>query len=265
LIPISVNYHFSRKCNAECKFCFHTELDSYHAPREDAEKGLKLLKDAGMQKVNFAGGEPFLYPKLLGQMCKFAKVDLQLESVSIVSNGTKVSEKWLREHGPYIDILAVSCDSFDAATNAKIGRADRASGKPFDNVQALLNAEEDMVETVKELAPFRWKVFQMLLVEGENENANRIRDARELVVTDEQFEAFCAKHKAVKGFTPESNALMKTSYLILDEYIRFLNPADKSQHSESILDVGVQKALEQVSFDQEGFEARGGVYDWTRD
>lgn len=40
---------------------------------EDALKGIRLLKDAGMRKINFAGGEPFLYPKILGKMVDFCK------------------------------------------------------------------------------------------------------------------------------------------------------------------------------------------------
>ena len=85
-------------------------------------KALQMLKDAGMRKINFAGGEPFLYPKKLAMLCRFAKVNLQLESVSIITNGTKATEKWMRENSEYIDILGVSCDSFDEATNIQIGR-----------------------------------------------------------------------------------------------------------------------------------------------
>lgn len=91
-VPLSVNYHFNRKCNATCGFCFHTELDSYHADLASAQQAATLLRAEGMQKLNFAGGEPFLYPKLLSQLCEFAKTQLQLESVSIVSNGTKITE-----------------------------------------------------------------------------------------------------------------------------------------------------------------------------
>tara|TARA_R110002060_G_scaffold6963_4_gene10511 strand:+ start:964 stop:1104 length:141 start_codon:yes stop_codon:yes gene_type:complete len=46
-----------------------------------------------MRKAYFAGGEPFLYPKYLGELCRYCNEELKLESVSIVSNGTKVTEK----------------------------------------------------------------------------------------------------------------------------------------------------------------------------
>jgi sulfatase maturation enzyme AslB (radical SAM superfamily) len=137
IIPVSVNYFFTRHCNAECGFCFHTETSSYKLPIAEAKRGLRMLEESGMKKINFAGGEPFLYPKYLGELCQYCKVDLKLESVSIVSNGTKVTEKWLKQFGPFVDILAVSCDSQDPKTNAAIGRADRGSGKPFDNVAKL--------------------------------------------------------------------------------------------------------------------------------
>ena len=57
---VSVNYHFTRKCNKTCKFCFHTEKSSHVATEEEMKRGLRLLKEAGMRKINFAGGEPIL-------------------------------------------------------------------------------------------------------------------------------------------------------------------------------------------------------------
>jgi len=43
------------------------------ATLEDAKRGLRLLKDEGMKKLNFAGGEPFLYPEFLGKLVQFCK------------------------------------------------------------------------------------------------------------------------------------------------------------------------------------------------
>ena len=46
---ISVNYHFTRQCNYQCKFCFHTAKTSFVLPLEEAKRGLKKLHDAGMK------------------------------------------------------------------------------------------------------------------------------------------------------------------------------------------------------------------------
>ena len=63
--------------------------------------GLRLLKDEGMKKINFAGGEPFILERghYLGELAQYCKTDLQLESVSIISNGSRITEQWMREYG----------------------------------------------------------------------------------------------------------------------------------------------------------------------
>lgn len=76
LVSISVNYHYTRECNKECGFCFHTAKTSHVASLDEAKRGLALLKRAGMKKLNFAGGEPFLHPKHLGQ-----SIDLQKDGL----------------------------------------------------------------------------------------------------------------------------------------------------------------------------------------
>ena len=43
----SVNYHFTRQCNYECGFCFHTAKTSFVLPIEEAKRGLRMLKEAG--------------------------------------------------------------------------------------------------------------------------------------------------------------------------------------------------------------------------
>jgi len=130
-----------------------------------------------------------------------------------------------------------------------------------------------MAETVRRLDPFRWKVFQVLYVEGENDAEEkdsyldkRKRNARKLLISDEQFEAFCSRHRHLECFVPEPNSLMASSYLILDEYLCFLDKgAGVEKQSKSILQVGVQSALSEIHWDQNAFRERGGMYDWTKD
>ena len=68
------------------------------------------------------------------------------------------------------------------------------------------------------------QVFQVLLLDGENtgKDTGSIRDARELVITDEQFQAFLDRHKDQASLVPESDEVMKDSYLLLDEEMRYV-------------------------------------------
>ena len=277
--PVAVNYHFTRRCNKTCGFCFHTATTSYIEPSHRAKTGLTLLKQAGMRKINFAGGEPFLYSKFLGEMIDFCKKDLHLESVSIVTNGSLVKESFLKKHGPNIDILAVSCDSFNEATNVEIGRGSgdqvpqlykiglwcRRYGIKFkiNTVVCRINHEEDMNTHINALQPFRWKCFQVLIVAGENDSDCTLRNGQKFTITDREYQTFCERHAGQKSLVPEPNRLMAKSYLILDEYMRFLD-RDGRQPSGSILEVGVLNALNSVFWDEKAFKDRGGVYDWTR-
>lgn len=280
LVPLSVNYHFSRKCNYSCGFCFHTETTSHIATLTQAKQAMSLLAQAGMKKINFAGGEPFLYKTFLGKLVDYCKEELQLESVSIVSNGSNITREWLQSHAKNLDILAVSCDSFNEQTNIEIGRgtgehipklfkvADwcREFGIMFklNTVVCKPNVLEDMNEQITRLNPYRWKCFQVLLVAGENDSATTKRDARKFQIEDEQFDEFCRRHRGQKAIVPESNRVMAKSYLILDEYLRFLDRTGQ-QPSRSILEVGVEKALRSVFWDKESFEKRGGVYAWNEE
>ncbi len=278
--PISVNYHFTRQCNKTCGFCFHTATTSFRLPEDQACRGLALLSAAGMRKINFAGGEPFLHKKFLGIMVSFCKEQLHLESVSIVTNGSLVDDKFLRTYGRHIDILAVSCDSFDEQTNIAIGRGSGNQVEKLFEIAGLcrkynikfklntvvcrLNCQEDMNATVEQLQPFRWKCFQVLLVAGENDSDKTLRDVRKFQISDDEYELFCCRHRHQKSFVAEPNALMAKSYLILDEYMRFLD-RDGRKPSTSILDSGVHEALGQVYWDAESFVKRGGIYDWGRE
>lgn len=127
------------------------------------------------------------------------------------------------------------------------------------------NFREDMNERISAIAPFRWKCFQVLVVAGENDTAaDSLRDASRFLISKEEFDQFCDRHRTQTALVPEPNNLMKTSYLILDEHLRFLNKVTNAP-TKSILEVGVQAALRDAGWDQECFIARGGVYDWSRE
>jgi radical S-adenosyl methionine domain-containing protein 2 len=245
---------------------------------EKAKKGLKILKQSGMKKINFAGGEPFLYPHYLEALCRYCKNELNLEKVSIVTNGTLVKEHFIQKNHNYIDMIGVSLDSFDEEINKKIGRG---TGKnviqafkiaemckkynikfKLNTVVCKYNYNENMIENVQKLNPDRWKCFQVLMVKGENDSNETLRNAKEFLISDEQFKCFCDRHKNLKCFVNENNKIMANSYLILDEYMRFLYKNEKGIEvpSKCILDNDIQDVLKEVNWDEDAFKYRNGDY-----
>ena len=59
---------------------------------------------------------------------RYSKEELDIESVTVVTNGSRVTEAWMAEWGYYLDIMAVSVDSFNEEVNDKIGRRSGQSG-----------------------------------------------------------------------------------------------------------------------------------------
>lgn len=98
-----------------------------------------MLAEAGMKKLNISGGEPFLQPKFIGELFKFCKDRLNIESCSVVNNGSKVTEKWLDTYGRYLDIMAISIDSFEPETNVLLGRSDNGS---TDHIRKVFEVTE---------------------------------------------------------------------------------------------------------------------------
>lgn len=182
-----------------------------------------------------------------------------------------------------MDILAISCDSFDEQVNVLIGRAqgkknhveklqklrqwcrDYKVAFKINSVINRFNVDEDMNEHIKVLNPVRWKVFQCLVIEGENSGADALREVERFLISDEEFKDFLERHKDLSCLVPESNQKMKDSYLILDEYMRFLNCQNgRKDPSKSILDVGVEEAIKFSGFDEKMFLKRGGKYVWSK-
>ena len=207
----AVNFHFTRQCNYDCGFCFHTAKTSYGLPLEDCKVIILKVRNSGCKKINFAGGEPFLYPAKLGEMVKYAKEVCGYESVSIISNSRHITEDWFKKYHEYLDILGVSCDSAIDEVNKKIGRGNGKHVEYIKKAAALAhkykvifklntvvnryNFNENMIELVNTIKPIRWKIFQVLALEGENVGDNSKKDVKPFLVTDEEFQLFVKKHQ----------------------------------------------------------------------
>jgi len=286
---LSINYHFTRMCNYTCGFCFHTQKTRDNLPLDRALEGLAMLRKNGCEKINFSGGEPFLIKKgtYVGEMVKYAK-EIGISSVTIISNGSKITEEWFSKYGEYLDILGISCDSFRSEVNKIIGRDDKSKG--YDHVIQLhkiarwckqynvlfkintvvntYNWQEDMNREILKFGELlvRWKVFQCLVIDGENAGESALRNAASFVISDSEFKEFLDRHQQCsRVLVPEDNESMRNSYIILDEKMRFLSNVDgQKTPSASILEVGFENAFKDAGFDSQMFLRRGGKYTWTK-
>ncbi len=284
MIP-SVNFHLWEPCNMRCKFCFatfqdvkQTILPKGHLPKEQAIEVVLQLAEIGFEKITFAGGEPTLCP-WLPELIKIAK-DAGFTTM-IVTNGSKLTDEFLIANKNYLDWIALSIDSINPETNIEMGRAvtgrtpltfdyykmlaDKIKnfgyGLKINTVVTSKNFTEDLSSFIKYAQPKRWKIFQVLPIQGQN--TGKIDS---LIVSPNGFFQFIENHSKLDGITniiPESNADMKGSYAMVDPAGRFYDNAQgKHNYSRPIIEIGARLALQQVNYDFEKFIERGGVYDW---
>lgn len=257
-----------------CKFCYATFEDFTVANQITFEHACMILfklYKAGVQKVTFAGGEPMLW-KNLDNSIKFAK-SLGM-TTSIITNGALIKEQWLIDMQPYLDWIGISVDSNWNATNHKIGRLHK--GFPLDyymlvdlihkynyklKINTVVNAYnwlEDMNHFISYANPSRWKVFQTLRIEGQNDV-----QWEEIKVNKDQFKNFLIQHENQIALVPEDNEAMTGSYLLIDPLGRFFeNTKGTHTYSDSLINHSVEHCLNQIQLNRDTFINRGGIYKW---
>lgn len=272
-----VNFHLYKPCNERCRYCFATFPDVRgRLADEDAERLIHALKEQGLQKLTFVGGEPTLHPALPKLLEVAHKLGV---TTAIVTNGARLN-RVLDVAADHIDWVGLSIDSGREDVQQRLGRGRgdyverslaliervRSLGirTKLNSVITALNWDEDMSALVRRARPERWKVFQVLPVDGQNDGM-----VEPLLITKDQFDSFVRRHAylAAEGLGPvaEDNDAMTGSYLMIDPLGRFFDNVDgRLRFSRPILDVGIRQALDEVRFALVRLENRGGVYDWRR-
>lgn len=290
-LPEAVNYHLNKNCNFRCKGCYATfdedpSVRGVMLPREqmfgivEAVAAAPLPDGKAVRKLTFAGGEPTLCP-WLPELIRHAKA-LGLVTM-LVTNGSRCTPGYLQRLAGVLDWLTVSIDSLDGETNRAIGRHD-SKGLPLsaeayarilsqatllglrtkiNTVVNRINHREDMSCFIADSGIARWKVLQVMPVEGQNDFHIEL-----LTISRAEFDAFVSRHQqrataAGIRVVPEPVTSIRGSYAMIDPQGRFFDSsAGHHRYSQPILAAGVEQAFSEVAFDRAAFEARGGSYDF---
>ena len=276
MIP-SVNFHLTDTCNMGCNHCYATDLGKNPLKLGDAMRIVGKVALYGFEKINYAGGEPMLFRGLDSLIREAKKMGM---TTSMVTNGTMITDTWLNGIRAGLDWIALSIDSTDSRIHAQMGRATQAGPIPttkyveiiklinkhkirlkVNTVITELNYNDDFTQFISEIEPDRWKVMQVLRVDGQND-----RNPRLFMCTDDKFERFTKRHEHIGNKIPmviENNNMMTESYAMINPEGKFYDNANGIYNtSRPILDVGVEEALSDVSIDPEKFTKRGGYYKW---
>jgi radical S-adenosyl methionine domain-containing protein 2 len=276
-LPPAANFHINRLCNYTCRFCFATFRDVPGSlSLNEALRLQELLARSGIEKLNYAGGEPTLHPHLVDMALHARSLGM---TTSLVTNGARLGAL-LVQHGAFVDWVGLSVDSASEDTEQRLGRGRgghvrrclalaeqcRAVGirLKLNTVVSRENMDESLHGLLRQMRPERWKVFQVLPIFGQNDGS-----VEPLLISQEEFVTFLERHADLvgEGLGPvaEDNTAMTNSYLMIDPEGRcFGNGQGIHTYSRPILEVGLETALSSVGFSSARFEDRGGRYAWGR-
>ena len=277
----TINYHLIKPCNMRCRHCFSDfgEIKLSSLSYEDAESIIdEIASIKSFKKINFSGGEPTMF-KGIEKLIKHAK-EKGLET-SIVTNGHNLihSKTLFNSIFDSLDLIAFSIDSFDENLNIEIGRSVNNKTLTFEDFKMLsdkchqkgvkikintvvtkLNSNAFLADKIIQLRPIRWKVLKMLPLESQNNKAFDIHPNEVEFKTFVTNNVEIAIENNIKVVT-EENYEMTGSYLMISPDGKFFNNIESEHnYSESILEVGIVKALQQTPLLREVFYKRDGNY-----
>lgn len=99
------------KCNMNCRFCFsYWRNNNPEISSDKAKEAIQILKNQGLEAINFTGGEPLLREDI-DELIKYAK-QLGLTTI-LTTSGILLKEK-LDKIKKYIDFIGLPLDSENA-------------------------------------------------------------------------------------------------------------------------------------------------------
>jgi len=280
-----INWHITEACNYNCSYCFAKwgKPNELHRLLESIEKLLDNLASYFIfgnppikqnleyenVRLNIAGGEPMILGSTFSIVLMLAKQ--KGFKTSIITNGHYLLNSKFDLPNNVLNMVGISFDSQSYDVRCAIGRVDRKGSSlssddlklalaklsstqlgiktKINTVVNKLNWQEDFSRLISEINPYKWKALHVMPYGDDG-----------LLISNEQFNSFVERHTGRDlPIYFESNSAMTESYLMIDPKGRFYQNSTRGpdyKYSESINQIGAEKALKQVSFNEAVFIAR---------
>ncbi|WP_286913796.1 GTP 3',8-cyclase MoaA [Pseudomonas sp. UBA6315] len=149
-------------CNYACSYCVpdgkRLVAPQDELPAEALARGVAyLIETAGIERLRITGGEPLVSPRLDAFLAAVARLDL--EDISLTTNGQLLSRKLPQLHAAGIRRLNVSLDTLDPQAFRRIAR-----GGDLASVLAGMDQAQDMGMRIKvNMVPMRGQNLDQVL------------------------------------------------------------------------------------------------------
>ncbi|MBD5585688.1 MAG: radical SAM protein [Clostridia bacterium] len=267
-----VNLHITEKCNYNCVYCFskfkkESELDLDGWKKVVDNCASYFLKNGSVNpRINLSGGEPFTCSFIFELIDYIAGKGIE---VSVITNGSLLSEEKIQRLKGKVSMIGLSIDSLNHETNVEIGRDTNGRTLDFTQFQKIfaiikgcgiklkvntvvskLNINEDLSTLYEEVTFDRIKLLQMRVNSGVNERASSLQ------ISEREFKEYSLKYPDYKKVV-ESDGDLDGTYIIVSPGGKLIsNKGNKHNYVGSLLEEPLEKLIETVSPNYEGFKKR---------
>ena len=225
---MDVCWNVTSECNRNCKYCF--KFTDYEVSFNDKKAILKELKDIGVKKITWGGGEPFLCEDI-DKLMKIAKSYGMYNEA--ITNCSLLTTDNIAKKLKYVDKLNMSLDFVDDEKNSLYGIGEdyylhfkeliKSINKKFPNLfiqvntvvfKHNLNLLDDLYNELKKYKINRWKLAKFFPVRG-----SALKNKDDLYITNFEYEKEVSKFFNTKQnfeiyYNNEEKMMMK-HYIVL--------------------------------------------------
>lgn len=222
---LKVNLHICEHCNYSCRHCFakfkcaralgagmwHIIIDN-------------ILSSGAVNEINIAGGEPLLHPQMTSIVDYICERNIP---VSLVTNGSLMTEVWIEENGKKFKTVGFSIDSLNPELQRNIGRCSAdgsiVSAADFEHkikllrqvnpdikikintVVSSINMHDNIAGIIKNWQVDRWKILKMQVFD-DGTHCNR-----GIAVSDEDYDDYFKRAVSIFGIEPDGENILYQS------------------------------------------------------
>lgn len=284
-----INLHILEICNYKCEHCFaHFDSQKLLTEKEWEKIVDNCIENTDVEEFNIAGGEPLLYKDLM-KLVKYIHKKGKL--ISIITNGSLISDLWIEENAKYFTTIGFSIDSVDRDTLIKQGRHNNQkylSKERFEKICEKIkeinpnckikintvvtkhNLHENLGYIINTLPISRWKILKMDIFQNDSFNNSKIS------TTNEEYNNFLKenlksinnvklvkKTEHCKNYSTEFGEIiceqdLKATYVMIDSNGYLVDDSLNNNYTKvcNCLTENIQNGLEKLNFDEETYNIR---------
>jgi MoaA/NifB/PqqE/SkfB family radical SAM enzyme len=112
----TIDFHVTSECGQECPYCWGPQDFEHPVDTDTALRIISRVRDLGPKRIVFTGGDPLKRPDIARLIPHASESGLE---VALSTSGDAVTEEFLAQAAPNIDLISLPLDGSSEAVNSR--------------------------------------------------------------------------------------------------------------------------------------------------